>query len=70
MATTKKITVDGHPVTLERRVCTGGCGKCFWVRPDSPARTARTYCHYVCKRGMTFSAEFGLRAAQRAKLAE
>jgi hypothetical protein len=45
---TKIVTIFGHELTLEKRVCLGGCKKEFWVCPESQAVHARSDCLFVC----------------------
>jgi hypothetical protein len=45
---TKTISVHGLECTVEKRFCAGGCGKEFWVFPESKAKHARSDCLYVC----------------------
>jgi hypothetical protein len=45
---TKIVTIFGHELTLERRICLGGCKKEFWVCPESQAVHARSDCLFVC----------------------
>jgi hypothetical protein len=44
---TKTVTIGSSEVTLERRVCVGGCGNSFWVKPSSKERS----CSIICRDG-------------------
>lgn len=45
---TKIVTIFGHELMLEKRICLGGCKKEFWVCPESQAVHARSDCLFVC----------------------
>lgn len=45
---TKIVTIFGHEMVLEKRMCLGGCKKEFWVCPESQAVHARSDCLFVC----------------------
>lgn len=45
----EKVLIHGQWVTLETRVCAGGCGKTFKCQPESKARTAMANCARICK---------------------
>ena len=45
----EQVLIHGDLVTLETRVCAGGCGKTFKCKPESPAKTAMANCARICK---------------------
>lgn len=45
----EQVLIHGELVTLETRVCAGGCGKTFKCRPESQAKTAMANCARICK---------------------
>lgn len=47
--TRRTVSVYGHLVELEDRICAGGCGCKFSVTPDCGIIYARKNCDVVCK---------------------